>query len=621
MGKGFSRSGKCGVVLLALAVIGVGVFKPDSQAKTQGSKDGYPRVPGELIVKMRDSGVSAMSAGPLVMQALSGFKVRSLRSAVTDESLKVVRLEDDRDVDSAIERLADEPSIEYAEPNYYVSKLANPDGTPVDTKFKDVWGLNNTGQKDRDSIAMPAQNGTPGVDVGVLKLWQQGITGSRDIVVAVIDTGIDWVHEDLKDNLYVNPGEAGALAKNGRDDDGNGFVDDVHGWNFSLDDKGNPVSSRESSDDEGHGTHVAGTIGAVGDNKIGVAGVNWRVSLMPVKFLSKDGSGTTMGAIEAIKYATKMKVHVMNNSWGGGPYSKALEDAIRGARDQGILFVAAAGNGRQDNDTQPTYPANYNVDNVVSVGAIDNRGQLSVWKSLVQPNPTSPPVVRETGGSHWGATSVDVLAPGTKVLSTVPGDKLCLVHPPEPGKPCDYGPEKYLAFNGISMATPHVSGVAALLLSADRSLTYAQLKERLIKTSVPVHILKSKAVSGGYVNAYNALNQIIPPSIEPDPALWRRVNQVVESPHPYVDRIDVSTTVSYPKAKYLRVHFEKVEVEARYDFVHLRTPSGALIETISGTLNDYTSDYVEGDSMVVQLQSDFSTVGYGFKISWIEVIL
>jgi subtilisin family serine protease len=200
--------------------------------------------------------------------------------------------------------------------------------------------LVNTGQKDSDAAG--GKEGTPGSDIHVAPLWQRGVTGSRDIVVAVIDTGMDRTHPDLMPNLYVNPGEAGALANNGVDDDGNGFVDDVSGWNFYA-------KNNNSNDDNRHGSHCSGTIGAAGNNGVGVVGVNWNVSLLPVKFLSGSGSGSTEGAVNAVNYATRMKVNVMSNSWGGGAPSQALKEAIEKANQAGILFVAAAGNDGSNN--------------------------------------------------------------------------------------------------------------------------------------------------------------------------------------------------------------------------------------------------------------------------------
>ncbi|NDD93079.1 hypothetical protein EBZ37_13485 [bacterium] len=253
------------------------------------------------------------------------------------------------------------------------------------------------------------------------------------------------------------------MATNGVDDDGNGFIDDVHGWNFAA-------KSSNSSDDQGHGSHCAGTIGGSGNNSIGVAGVNWQVTMMPVKFLDAQGGGTLQGAVEAINYARTMGAKIMSNSWGGGGASQALKEAIEKARDAGILFVAAAGNDGTDNDSRPVYPAAYPVENVLAVSAVDNQGGLADF-------------------SNFGKKTVHVAAPGVNVMSSTKGSS-------------------YRSLSGTSMACPHVSGVGALLLSINPSMSYSELKERIMKTSQPLASVRRKVVSRGMVSAYNAINNI-----------------------------------------------------------------------------------------------------------------
>ena len=211
-------------------------------------------------------------------------------------------------------------------------------------------------------------------------------------MVAIIDTGIDYTHPDLAANIFINTAE---IPGNHIDDDGNGFVDDVRGWDFVNRDN-------DPMDDHFHGTHVAGTVGAVGDNGLGVAGVNWSVRLMPLKFLDSGGSGSTADAVAAIEYATMMHVDVMSNSWGGGGFSEALRLAIENAMNAGILFVAAAGNSSSNNDLFPAYPASYDLDNIVSVASTTATDNLSNF-------------------SNFGPTTVDLAAPGSNILSTLPG--------------------------------------------------------------------------------------------------------------------------------------------------------------------------------------------------------
>ena len=318
--------------------------------------------------------------------------------------------------------LRQDPEVAYAEPNYIFHALGRMDPVPNDAQFGALWGMKNTGQADA-----AGQIGLAGSDIHVSPVWAEGITGSRSIKVAVIDTGIDGVHPDLQANVDV---------ANGYD-----FVNQTSG----------------GADDHNHGTHCAGTIGALANNGVGVAGVNWNVTLIPVKFLDSRGSGTLENAVQSIQYATRLKVDIMSNSWGGGPFTQALYDAIEDAKKQGILFVAAAGNDSNNNDSRATYPAGYEIDNVLSVAATDNRDRLA-------------------GFSNYGARTVHVAAPGVKILSTLKGG--------------GYG-----AMSGTSMATPHVAGMAALILSANPSLGYAQLKDLIMRSSDPVRGLSRKVIS------------------------------------------------------------------------------------------------------------------------------
>lgn len=288
-------------------------------------------------------------------------------------------------------------------------------------------------------------------------------TGSEQIVVAIIDTGIDTSHPDLAANLWRNSGE---IPANGIDDDRNGYIDDLHGINAVVD-NGNPM------DDNGHGTHVAGTIGAVGNNGVGVAGVNWQVRLMGLKFLDRDGAGSLAGAIDAIDYMVAMKnrgvnIRVSNNSWGGGGYSGPLFSAIERANNAGIVFAAAAGNESNDNDASPSYPASYDVPNVVSVAAVDAERNLANF-------------------SNFGATSVDIAAPGVQILSTYPGNR-------------------YVKLSGTSMATPHVSGALALLAAHDASLDSAGLIDRLYGSGVELQTLGGAVRTGRYLNVARMLS-------------------------------------------------------------------------------------------------------------------
>jgi subtilisin family serine protease len=406
-------------------------------------------VPGEFIVKWK-SGVAVSATDPF-----------SQIRAFPELGVSLVKAPATMDFATLSHQLQNDPRVEYIDPNYIYRASV----VPNDPQFNELWGMNNTGQT----------GGTNDADLDAPEAWDIQ-TGSDSTLIAIIDTGVDYNHPDLAANIWTNPGE---IPNNGLDDDNNGYVDDVRGWDFANNDS-------DPMDDNLHGTHVAGTIGAIGNNGVGVAGVNWHTKIMPLKFLGGDGSGTLANAISAILYGAKKKARVMNNSWGGGGFSQALLDAINYANNAGSLFVAAAGNDGTDNDQMPNYPSNYDAPNVVAVAAIDHKGDLAVFGSGgggicgCQNNIIGVP------GSNFGATTVDLAAPGKDILSTTPNNG-------------------YTKLSGTSMATPHVSGVAGLLFSHFPTWTLAQVKERLLATVEVSPALQGKLVTGGRVNAHRAL--------------------------------------------------------------------------------------------------------------------
>ena len=419
-----------------------------SSAFAQSSRPDYPYVEGEVLVKFVPGLKSAEAMS--VLEEVKAVQVKEFRRI----GFGLVKLSD-MSVEEAIARFEDDPRVAIVEPNYIYSSNDIPD----DPSFDYLWGMHNTGQT----------GGTVDADIDAPYAWDV-TTGSETVVIAVIDSGVDYLHEDLAANMWVNPGE---IPGNGIDDDGNGYSDDVHGID-TVNNDGDPM------DDAGHGTHCAGTIGAVGDNGIGVAGVNWNVRIMALKFLSSTGFGTTDGAIECLEYAVDMGAHITSNSWGGGPYSAALKIAIQDASNAGIMFVAAAGNAGQDTDSVPHYPSNYDVPNVISVGATD---------------PTDSRVDTATWASNYGATTVDVGAPGYNILSTVPGDA-------------------YAHYSGTSMATPHVAGAIGLVKSVYPGITVAGLKDLVINTTDDKPQLQGLWVSNGRLNVASLLagQDSIPPS-------------------------------------------------------------------------------------------------------------
>jgi subtilisin family serine protease len=322
-------------------------------------------------------------------------------------------------------------------------------GLPDDPQFVEQWALDNQGQ----------ENGKAGADISALEAWKK-THGSSDVVVAVLDSGVDYTHLDLRSNMWLRPDNVPAYF-----DDELGSFNDQQGYNGT-----DPLT--DPMDDNGHGTHCAGIIGAEGDNSEGIAGINWHVQIMPLKFLGRGGFGTTADAIKAINYAIDRKKHgvnirVINASWGSTQNSKALEDAIRAAGDAGILFVAAAGNDGSDNDRRPHYPSNYDLPNVISVAALDRSDQLASF-------------------SNWGVKSVHVAAPGKDILSTWLGDA-------------------YRDASGTSMAAPQVSGVAALILAKEPNLSVEKLKERILKSVDKLDALNGKVASGGRIDAAKAV--------------------------------------------------------------------------------------------------------------------
>jgi subtilisin family serine protease len=354
--------------------------------------------------------------------------------------------------------------VEYAQPNYEIrldptdSEVSRRDlvfrqyaDGPNDPQFVQQWALNNLGQ----------DGGKERADIDALQAWLK-THGSEKIVVAVLDSGVDYTHKDLVANMWMRPDNVPQYA-----DDELGTFDDQHGFDADT-------NAKDPMDDNGHGTHCAGIIGAEGDNGEGIAGINWNVSIMPLKFLGKGGFGSTANAIEAINYAIDRKqkgvnVRVINASWGSTQYSRALEDAIRAAGEQGILFVAAAGNNGTDNDKRAHYPSNYDLPNVISVAAMDRTDSI-------------------TSFSNFGVKTVHIAAPGRDILST-------------------WLDNSYREASGTSMAAPQVSGVAALILASEPNLSVAKLRERILSTIDKLDSLDGKISTGGRLCAAQALGQ------------------------------------------------------------------------------------------------------------------
>lgn len=406
-----------------------------------------------VIVKLKEN------VPDRALEALNRQNNASTEQKLPRTRVSLVKLPRELPVQAAIRRFEASPDVEYAEPDFILKPSQT---TANDPDYPKLYGLNNTGQT----------GGTADADIDAPETWET-TTGDAGTVVAVIDQGVDINHQDLENNIWTNPRET---AGNNTDDDGNGYTDDVNGWDFCNNDS----SVYDPGDGDKHGTHVAGTIAAAGNNGLGVVGVNWKAKIMPLKFLGPGtgpGCSTTFGAAAAVDYAWRNGAKVSNNSYGGGGDSQTLLDAIKRADTAGHLVVAAAGNAGNDNDANPFYPASYDSSNIISVAATDSNDALASF-------------------SNYGSTSVDLAAPGVGILSTLPGNT-------------------YGSYNGTSMATPHVSGAAALAKSNDSSLDDTGMKAKLLESVDKKSALSGKTATGGRLNAAQALGAPVINSVTP----------------------------------------------------------------------------------------------------------
>jgi len=445
----------------------------------------YNYVPGELIIKFKEEKTNAKTSTSKQSHLMSKIGA-SLKKSIHINGLQLWQLNSTKakvDIFEIIEELKDDPAIEFVEPNYLYSAAQIPDNPePDDPKFEEQWALNNYATGD----------GSERPDIDAVEAWELK-TAASSIVVGLIDTGVDWRHPDLIDNIWQNlaedkDGDGRVLqydTLNGIwefdpqdidsvDNDKNGYIDDFIGWNF-VDDNNKPFDYDADMDEvQGHGTHVAGILGATGNNGIGIAGVCWDVQIAVLKYLSDDGAlGTASNAIEALNYAVDMGMPISNNSWGGASKSMGLSTAIRTAGNYDHIFIAAAGNGGfdhigDDNDVKSHYPSSYDSFNVISVANTDDKDDLYV-------------------SSNFGAASVDVAAPGTNIISCLPGGN-------------NYG-----SLTGTSMAAPHVTGAVAFLLEKYPDKSVYEIKDAILQQVDLIPALTDKCVSGGRLNLYSAI--------------------------------------------------------------------------------------------------------------------
>lgn len=434
----------CLSLLFACACVGKVPDASDSRA--QGSAERY--VASELLVQFR---LSLEDERPQQLVKLHGGEIVQCYAAFPGMAL--VRFSKETEL-SAVHELFDGSQLVEAVSYNFIRQMKRMPNDPL-VGVDALWALNNTGQL----------GGSEDADIDAFEAWDSR-TDAADVIVAIIDTGVRYTHEDLADNMWVNAAE---IPGNGVDDDGNGYVDDVHGINASN-------GSGDPMDDQGHGTHVAGIVGAVGDNGLGVSGVAWDIKLMALKFLDATGDGSDADAIECIDYSITNGARVINNSWGAYTRNQLIENAIQEANAAGVFFVAAAGNASGDNDDRPNYPASYDVPNIVSVTATDRHDKMAKFAS-------------------FGERSVDIAAPGVSIYSTYFEDD-----------------SDYRQLNGTSMAAPHVSGAIALLASEFPGDSMVAILNRLYSSVDPLESLARRCRTGGRLNLERALlPQIQPP--------------------------------------------------------------------------------------------------------------
>lgn len=444
------------MVLLGLALPPAASAEGRSE-EALAALDWAQHVPDEILVQFR-AGASRTEKNA----ARRRLGAEHLETVVSERqredgggNLDLLRIPPGRGIAEAVRGLESDPAVEFAEPNW----IYHHDATADDPYYTSgsLWGMYGDGSSPTNQYGSQAG-----------EAWGSGHTNCGDVYAGVIDEGFMYAHEDLAANAWTNPFD----PVDGLDNDGNGYKDDVRGWDFDRKDN----STYDGTQDD-HGTHVAGTIGATGGNSKGVAGVCWSVKLISAKFLGRAG-GTTANAIKAIDYLTDLKtrhginIAATNNSWGGGGFSQGLYDAIERANTVDILFIAAAGNGGSDgvgdnNDTTPHYPSSYGNSNIIAVAAITSSGAISSF-------------------SNYGFTSVDLGAPGSGIYSTLPGKN---------------NSSKYGSYSGTSMATPHVTGAAALYAAGHPLESAAQIKTALLAKAVATPSLAGKCVTGGRLDA------------------------------------------------------------------------------------------------------------------------
>lgn len=406
--------------------------------------------------------------------------------------------------------------------------------------------------------------------------WQKNISlekaheitqGDKNLIVAVLDTGVDYLHSDITQNIYTNEKE---IPNNGIDDDQNGFIDDYKGFS-SYSGQGSAM------DDNGHGTHCAGIIAANGKLK----GIAPNVTILPIKFLNNYGQGDIAKAIEGIEYSVKAGAKIISNSYGNPNSNDAFLEAIKYAHENDVLFFAAAGNAKNDNDSRGEYPANYHLDNVLSVAAINSN-------------------LSKASFSNFGQLSVDLFAPGENIYSLDVNNQ-------------------YKVRSGTSMATPMAAGVAALIWSENPTFNSTEVNNILKKSTEKSINLYTFAQTPGSVHANNGVREIFPPDELPIPRSKIIEEQyLVQSDTPYLNNTSKAYVIKKPQAGYLSLNFTKIDIENGYDYLQIEDKNGKILKKITGQISPGFTQFFAQDELIVRIISDNSQTRDGFIVNKIN---
>jgi subtilisin family serine protease/subtilisin-like proprotein convertase family protein len=535
-------------------------------------------VKGELLVQYKPQTSSQIRG--MNRYAFGVDLKREIRSSSASGVLELIQFPTSVSVESARAWFSRQPDVAFAEPDYLYSTSAV-SNDPYYTSGQ-LWGMYGD---DTPTPVGPAGT-TNAYGIAAEKAWNEGVTGSKSIYVGILDTGAQVDHPDLVNNIWVNPYD----LVDGIDNDGNGYVDDVNGWDFYN-------NTNSVNDTNGHGTHVAGTIGGSGGNNQGVAGVNWDVSIIVLK-IGPGPSLSVDAAVQALNYAADMKarhgidVVATNNSWGGGGYSQALHDAIIRNAKSDILFVAAAGNSTSNNDVSQNYPSNLSTLNGTSTETAASFESVIAVASITSDGSVS-------GFSSYGATTVDIGAPGSGIYSSVPTSA-------------------YASFNGTSMATPHVAGAIALYASLYPTATANQIRDVLLQTAVPTPSLVGLTVTGGRLNIYNAL-QVSPIPVQKDAKVVGRAysdlnaNNMYDIGEPTYSGVNIYADLNNNGTRNPFEPLATTASDGTYEFTGLPSNTTMSISLLSGSpANSIPVSPANGSQTVNILPNEQANVDFTF---------